>query len=529
MKADYIVSNANVATMNPAYPRAEAFAVWNGQVLGFDSDIFGVEASESYDLGGEVVLPGFVDSHTHLGVTGLQMNVLDVTELESRSAVLRAIGDYAKGVSEGIWIDVFGYDQRKVGGSHLTISELDMVAGENPVWLRHFSSHLSVVNSRALCLMPDARARELTEAADGVLRETEQSWITDLRTPYSIAEIREAVQSAGTQCLAEGITRCIDAGIGAGLCSLSPIELLAFDELRQADSLPLKVQTMVSIDAFHGLEAASDDGMHIGLDLGLQPGFGDDWLSIGPAKLWLDGGMTTRTAAPSEPYTTGESGGLSGDPSLLKRKALLATQSGWDLALHAIGDLAVDLALDIFDDIRDSLGNKTLLRLEHGGMIREDQLPRLSRLSAHVVSQPCFLSHQGDDFAQLVGEDRVSMLYRGRSLLDHGVSLVGSTDRPFPGNPLRGIQFFMERMTNSGRICAPAEALTRYESVATFTSAAGSACGRGRQIGRLVPGGPADFVVLDDDPFACPTDQIAQIGVRSTVIDGIERWRADCK
>jgi len=162
-------------------------------------------------------------------------------------------------------------------------------------------------------------------------------------------------------------------------------------------------------------------------------------------------------------------------------------------------------------------------RIEHAGLIRPDQLPRLARLGATAVVQPNFLRSFGDDYATIMGERRAPWLYRGRGFLDHGIPLVGSSDRPVTdGSPLRAIQFMVERASSSGRSIGPDEGITVDEALHAYTVAGAFACHWEDSAGSLTPGKRADLAVLGDDPRSVEPSRIGGIDVVATFVDGRE-------
>ena len=160
-------------------------------------------------------------------------------------------------------------------------------------------------------------------------------------------------------------------------------------------------------------------------------------------------------------------------------------------------------------------------RIEHAGLVRPDQLARFAALNVAAVVQPNFLRYFGTDYAAIMGEQRMPWLYRGRGFLDHGVRLVGSSDRPVTvGAPLRAIQFMVERMSVSGLVVGPEEGLTVDEALRAYTVDAAWACHREDTLGSLAPGRHADLVVLDDDPRRVDVGRIGDLEVVSTIVAG---------
>jgi len=230
-----------------------------------------------------------------------------------------------------------------------------------------------------------------------------------------------------------------------------------------------------------------------------------------------------RTAALTEPYVgTQNTGLLTGDPAEIAQVAEDAHAAGWQLALHAIGDAAVDAALDVFARAQRRVPRAGARhRIEHAGLIRPDQLGRMRELGVIAVIQPSFLYEYGADYAAIVGPGRSDWLYRGRSLLDAGITVAGSSDRPVAsGAPLQAMQFMVERRTSGGLPVGPGEAITPAEALAAYTTGSAYACRVEDELGSLSPGKQADLVVLSDDPRRVPGRQIGQIGVLATAIAG---------
>ncbi|MFC8077458.1 amidohydrolase [Streptomyces sp. NPDC057307] len=514
------LTNARFLTMDPDHPVAHDLGIWRGRIVGLDEAVTSLPAAEVIDLQGATVLPGFIDAHVHLAWTGFKADTVSIAGRTRIDDVLAVVAEAAaRQGSPGGWLSIAGYDQRALG-RHLTAAELDTVSHGHKVYLLHDSGHGCVVNSAVLGLLPADIPHEngfLTEGAMGVARA--------LRLPHSQRELAEAIGRAARTCLTEGITACAEAGIGGALFGHSPVELGAYQLAREEGLLPLRVQLMVAADRLRPVDAHQDDGIPRALDLGLRTGFGDDRLSVGALKIYTDGGMMARTAALSGPYEgLDHSGQLQDDPDALADTIVAGHLAGWQLAVHAIGDRAADLALDALERaqrLRPRPGARH--RIEHAGLIRPDQLPRFARLGLSAVVQPNFLRYFGDDYAAVMGAGRAPWLYRGRAFLDHGIPLVGSSDRPVTdGSPLRAVQFMVERAAESGQVIGPDEGITVDEALHAYTAAGAFACHWEDTLGSLTPGKSADLVVLGDDPRRVDTARIGDIEVVATYVDGTE-------
>ncbi|MFE5140464.1 amidohydrolase [Streptomyces fagopyri] len=513
------LTNARILTMDPSRPVAHDLGIWHGRIVGLDEAVTALPARRVVDLQGATVLPGFVDAHVHLAWTGLKAVRTSITSCAAVDEVLAVVAAAATRAPDGGWVDLAGYDQRALG-RHLTAAELDKVSDGRKVFLMHDSGHGCVVNTAVLDQLPADVPHEngfLAEAAMGAARA--------LRPPHSQQDLADAIGRAARACLAEGVTACAEAGIGGALFGHSAVELGAYQLAREQAKLPLRVQLMVAADRLHPVNAHEADGIPRALDLGLRTGFGDEWLSVGALKIYTDGGMMARTAALSGPYEgLDHAGQLQDDPELLAETIVDGHLAGWQLAVHAIGDRAADVALDAIERAQRIRPRPDARhRIEHAGLIRPEQPARFARLGVIAVVQPNFLRSFGDDYASIMGEERAPWLYRGRGFLDHGVTLVGSSDRPVTdGSPLRGVQFMVERASASGRVIGPDEGVTVDEALRAYTVGGAFACRWEDSAGTLAPGKRADLVVLGDDPRSVDTSRIGAIDVVATFVDGRE-------
>ncbi|MGV9701561.1 amidohydrolase [Streptomyces sp. NPDC003483] len=513
------LTNARFVTMDPSRPVAHDLGIWHGRIVGLDEEVTALPARRVVDLQGATVLPGFIDAHVHLAWTGLKAARAGIASCATADEVLAVVAGVAARTPADGWVDLAGYDQRALG-RHLTAAELDRAGGGRKVFLLHDSGHGCMVNSAVLELLPADLPHE-----DGFLAEGAMGAARALRLPHSQRDLADAIGRAARSCLAEGVTACAEAGIGGALFGHSAVELGAYQLAREQGLLPLRVQLMVAADRLHAVAAHEDDGIPRALDLGLRTGFGDAWLSVGALKVYTDGGMMARTAALGAPYEgLDHAGQLQDDPESLARTIVDGHLAGWQLAVHAIGDRAVDVALDAIERAQRIRARPDARhRVEHAGLVRPDQLARFARLGVIAVVQPNFLRSFGDDYAAVMGARRAPWLYRGRSFLEHGVTMVGSSDRPVTdGSPLRGVQFMVERASASGRVIGPDEGITVDEALRAYTVGGAFACRWEESAGSLSPGKRADLVVLGDDPRSVETSRIGAIEVVATFVDGRE-------
>lgn len=535
---DLRLDKANILTMDPRRPTASTVGVWDGRIVGVDEEIAGLPARRTLDLGGATVVPGFVDSHTHLVSEGFARGALDVSAATTVDGVLDLISA-AAAADDRPWIDVVGYDQRKLG-RHLGRHELDRAADGRRVIVTHISGHASVVSTAVLSGNPfehpdlDGVERDAAGEPTGVLFERGTMLARRLRLPLSREELVDAIDLAGQTCLSQGITAAVEAGIGALSIGFSPVEVAAYQAARASGRLPIRVQLMVSADALHPVDAHPDDQTRQGIDLGLLTGFGDDRLGLGAVKVFTDGGVMVRTAALTEPYLGPQAGpsntGVLAQPAE-EIMAIVADAhaAGWQLGIHAIGDRAIDLALDAIESAQRARPRPDPRhRIEHCGIARPDQLDRMAALGVVASIQPCFLVDNSEDYAAVLGPERMHWQYRGRSFTDRGIVIAGGSDRPLgAGSPLVGIQYMVERTSAKGMVTGPEEGLPVEQALAAYTSGAAYAARREHAFGSVTARKHADFTVLSDDPRRVDPSGIGKIDVVATVVGGVLAYGAD--
>ncbi|MCX2746862.1 amidohydrolase [Arthrobacter sp. MI7-26] len=538
MILDAIFHNGRIHTMDRDRPTATSLGMINGRIAGLDGELDGLSARRTVNLGGATVVPGFNDAHHHLSMRGQRLRALDLMDgqVGTLDELYEAVRTFAAELPDGAWVRGSGYDQNKIG-SHPTAEDLDRVSGGRPVFLEHVSGHMGVANTAAFERagfsgrqgVPDVDGghvpRDSAGAAHGLLQERAMSLVTDAFRPLDLEEIIKNIAEASRVGLSEGLTSATEPGIGtiAGIGN-SPLDLHAFQLARETGALGLRMTLMPYITALHDVDSGNGNTLGRGLDLGLRSGFGDEWLRIGPVKILADGSLIGRSAAMHDCYH-GEDhnkGFMQYEAGELETLLLGAHRNGWQLALHAIGDAAVDHALDLFETAqRDCPREDPRFRIEHFAVASDQQISRAAGLGVIAVPQGRFITELGDGMIAALGEERSAHLYRMRSLLNAGMVLPGSTDSPVvDGSPLKNIHDMVNRRTANGQLVAPQEALTVEQAVYASTVGSAYAVREEHLKGSLSRGKLADFVVLSDDLFTVPPENIAEITVGATVVGG---------
>ncbi|MFZ3417817.1 amidohydrolase [Arthrobacter sp. 3Tela_A] len=538
MLADLLITNAHVLTQDPARPGAGTLVIHGGRILAVDPDM-DVPARTVFDAEGLTVVPGFNDVHSHSVWFGLGLMETALGDARSLEDVYAAIGAASAELAPDDWVVASGFSPLLLGGAQPDRDRLDEASGGRPVWIKHSSGHACTLNGAALDLV--AGTQDLAAGIDGgvvvrgadgrptgLLEENAMRLVQELMLPYPLETIEKALELATAHYLTEGITSVTDAGIAGGWIGHSPREFGAYQSARDKGLLSVRMQPMLVLDALRSLSGHSDDGGGLGLDAGIRSGLGDEWLRIGPVKIFSDGSLLGSTAYMSEDYVgcTHNHGYLQMDAGELREQALAAYRAGWPIAMHAIGDAAVEHAISIITEAQETYGlNCFPNRIEHGGVVQPEQLDRIAEAGIVLVPQPHFITEFGDGMAELLGPARTELSYPAAGLLRRGAVLPGSSDRPVSnGRPLDVMQSFVERLTPSGRTYGPEERISAEQALAAYTTGSAAATGTSAEKGSLSPGLLADLVFLDQDPTTVHPSRIGATQVLGTMVGGELRY-----
>ncbi|MGL3805259.1 amidohydrolase [Paeniglutamicibacter sp. R2-26] len=544
MRLDLLVRAGTILTLDDSRPTAREMGVIGGRIVGFDEELAGCTAERTEDFGDAAITPGFIDAHCHTAWWGLGLGAVDLSGargLEELYALLEAemlrLED-----RPGVWLNGTGFNNKHHDGLFPDIKRLDAITGERPLYLRHVSGHASITNTATLRLagaleagfanpVGGAVVRDAHGEPTGLVEEAAQGLVQKLLLPYSVEQVAGALDAATARYAAEGITSFTEAGVGGGWIGHSPVEITAYQQALESGRLHARAQLMPALDALAEQESHAADahgtGGGRGLALGIRAGFGNEHLSLGPVKVFMDGSLLGATAAVTEDYCGHQhnTGYLLDTPEQYLERVSAAYRSGWPVALHAIGDAAIDLAIEIISGLQERHGPNALPnRIEHFGIARPDQVAAVARHGIAVTPQASFIGPLGDQFAALVGPEREGWLYRGASLLEAGVLAAGSSDLPVADNNVRrAMASAVDRRTEKGHVLGGAsECLSPLEALRLYTVNAARATGQFGDRGSLCRGKLADFVVLSDSPLE--TDDIAGLRILGTFVGGRQSY-----
>jgi predicted amidohydrolase YtcJ len=510
---DLILHSGKIYPEAGSRRRFEAIAVRKGRVanIGNNSRILALKSksTETINLHGRTVLPGFHDSHIHLLNYGMLLRTLDLSHARSIEEIKRQVKRWTAAAPRNAWVLGRGWDDEKLRERRYpTRDDLDL-ASSSPVFLKRICGHVAVANSAALSLARiDDRAvdpnggqilRDSRGRLSGVLRETAIELVEKV-VPESMDETKTALAQASRKLSKLGLTslHCI-------ISSLT--ELNALRDLKREQRIPQSIYAILPaslIDSLESLRHSEEEG--------------GDHFRIEGIKLYLDGSLGARTAALNQPYHDDptSSGMMTLSNRELRKLLSRAKASKFQLCIHAIGDRAVDLAVHLLGETFGTKGCKELRhRIEHASIVNSESMMKMRRLGIIASIQPRFV--YSDQWAEeRLGRRRLPQLYPFRSMRKAGILLTAGSDCPVEDpNPFEGIWSAMARPGLS-----QAERLTVNDVLTAYTKNPSYASFAENFRGTLAPGKAADMIVLDRDPHESSLEALRKIRVVRTIIEG---------
>ena len=513
-------------------PEAEAVAMGGGLVLatGTATEIAAMagEGTRVIDLGGRLAVPGINDAHMHLLPYGLAMAEVDLRPKSAPTldALLAALRDRAADTPPEGWVTGRGYDHFQLDTArHPTRDELDAACPDHPCYIVRTDGHLAVANTRALALAgigentpsPEGGLIERRDGRlTGLLAETAREPIIEVLPRTTHADMVDAIERGGRDLWTYGITSVMEAAIGL---RDGWSEMEAYRAAHASGRLPVRVWGTVMGDKGRTiLKRCREEG--------LVTGRGDDMFRIGGVKIFTDGSAGGRTAAMTWPYL-GDDPADKGilcipDNAEVAGMVLDAHRAGYTMAIHAIGDAAIDQVLDAYEAaLKDTPDPDRRHRIEHCGWLRPDQMDRMVALHVLPVPQPAFLYYFGDLYLTLAPEEKVAASHPMRTWIDRGLQPSASTDCPVTEiAPLPNIYTMVTRRTTRGTRIGPEQALSVEEALHAYTYAAAYAEKAEDMKGRLMPGQLADVAVFDRDFRSGAHEAILEAHCDLTVLGG---------
>lgn len=529
---DLIFKNGNILTLAESRPKAQALGVQFGRIcrVGGNEEMEGLSGPRTrvFDLRGQTVVPGFIDIHNHFCLYALltgQADCRPAAGCAKGEDVIAALKAQAAGTPPGKWIMGWGYasyllDDKK----NLTRLDLDRASTKHPICLVHVSVHGAVVNSLALKKLGFTKktpnppggviGRDENGEPNGVLSESAFMGPLFFQTPSIYGQMMADFDEAGR---VEMMSRCAARFhrwgiVGAHDPFVDALTLSTYQAAEKTGVFPFRLYAYI-------LNQWADPLMKAGIGRG----FGSEWVKIGAVKIFLDGGMSSRTAAVSKPYAYPPGAGrgiLNYDQKGINGEIEKFNSAGYQISVHAQGDRALGRLLKAFSRVIDP-GNPLRHHIVHAGNLTPPQIDEVKRMNLYIASQANFFSLLGDGFMEAYGPERSRELYRFRTLLKKGIRLGLSSDAPVAEpNPLIGIRDAVCRRTAEGKEFGSAECLSAEQALSLYNREAAYFSFEENERGTLEEGKWADFVVLDQDPTGVAPEAIPSCKVKMTVVGG---------
>lgn len=528
---DRILYNANILTMDAQTPRARALAISGGRVVavGFDDDILELAhpGTVKENVGGRTIIPGLCDAHIHWLLTARTLREVDIFEVPSREIAVKRVAERAATLPEGEWISGQGWTQEVWPDKVFpTAGELDAVTPNHPVFLRSKSVHAFWANSVAMRIA--GIDRNTPDPEGGTIQRDEYGELTGLLLETAGELVSRHLPVLSPENIADQMLAAQKLALESGLTAIHDFDgpdcLRGLQVLRERGDLALRVVKNINADWIQHAIA-----------LGMRWGFGDDWIRVGGLKIFADGALGPRTAHMIAPYDgEPENYGIIVTPKdEMQRLVSMASAAGFPSTIHAIGDHAVRTVLDVYAAVREEEAQRGETpetrrhRIEHVQIIHPDDKHRLAELNIIASMQPI---HATSDYkmSDAYWGQRSKYAYNARLQIDQGVVVAFGSDSPVdPFEPLRGIHAAVTRCRADGSPGAdgwyPENRLTVGEALYGYTVGPAYAAGLESRLGKLMPGYLADLVMLDRDPHKVAPEDLLNLKVEATMVDGV--WR----
>ena len=509
-----------------------ALAIRDGKVIatGSDDEIAALAGPDTQviDLAGRLATPGLNDAHLHLHMYGIAMAELDLRPavIGTLEELLAAVKEKAATLPKGAWITGRGYDHFKLDvGRHPYREELDLAAPDNPVYIVRTCGHLGVANSRAFEL---AGVTEDTPSPEGgmierkngrltgLMAETGREAVTRVLPELTVEDLIAGIERGGNDLLSHGITSCMEAAIG--IREGWP-EMEAYLAAHEQGRLPVRVYGTIMGDKTRSI-------LDEAIAAGMTTGKGDAMFRHGPVKIFLDGSAGGRTAAMTRPYLGGDDDdrGLLciPDQDELNAMVLKAHRAGFQMAVHAIGDAAIDQILNAYEAaLTDTPAPDRRHRIEHCGWLRPDQLERMQRLHVIPAAQPSFIHWFGDLYTTILERERVDASHPYRDWIEAGLEPSASTDCPVTEvDPRPVIHAMVTRKSSGGKVLGEDQRLSMEEALHAYTHASAYGAHEEDIKGRLIPGQLGDVAIWDRDLLRIDPDEVLEARCDIAILGG---------
>jgi predicted amidohydrolase YtcJ len=523
--ADLIFRNGKVITLDTKNNVAEALAIKDGRILatGTDEEIaeYAGERTEVKDLEGLTLTPGLISTHDHFLQYGLSAEfIIDIRypKIRSCEGIASAIGERVRGAEAGKWILATGWDETLLDEKRFPNRwDLDTVSPGNPVWIRRVFQ-MGVANSKAL--EAAGITKETPDPLHGRIDRDDQGTPTGLLRGRAVDLVVDAIPAWTGEEMAQGLARACRDFNSRGITSVIEPGIL-INPLKAYRDFHKK--GLLSVRSFIQYGFLRDEGDVEKALVQVEPG-GDDLLRVIGLKFALDGGVGPRTALMYEPFLDQpDNTGTQLIPTeVLRRMTLRGHEAGFQIAIHAIGDKAIDITLDAYEHAqRSSPRNDPRHQIVHCYFPGEEALRKIVDLGVAVNTQAPFLYWLGDSFIESVGQERAARCIPLKTMMERGINVANSHDTTVtPPIPTIGLYSSVTRTTIRGDSMGEDESVTPLQAFQTYTTLASWHASMEEKIGSIEAGKYADLVIWDGDPLEVCVEGQREIEVETTLLAG---------
>ncbi len=487
---------------------------------GSDAEIFSYctetgEKSERIDLKGQLVMPGFVDSHLHFLEYAYEKSFADLSKVKSLEEMQELLKDkLLEAKAKNLLLRGTGFNHNYWIKTELpSRKDLDRVSEEMPIIIRRACHHVTVCNTPALKL-----AGLLESKPDGILREDEQNIMEEALPLLSLELVKELIMEASNDVLSAGITEIQTDDLSVISSELYGKTIIdAYTELDREGLLPIRVYEQCNLPAKERLKAF--------LDAGYMTGYTTGNFTIGPLKLLGDGALGAKTAAVMKPYTgdEGNRGILNFTDEEMFGLIDMANRAGMQIAVHGIGDRCIEQIISSFEKALSDFPRENHRHgIVHCQITHHSQLERMKAAGLMAYIQPIFIKADRRIVEERVGAELAASSYDWRKMLDMGIHLGAGSDCPVePFDILPNMYYaVMRKEAGQENSWYPEKNLSLEEAINLFTTEGAYASFSEKTRGKLIPGYTADFCVIDRDITSMEPEALNYAKVMMTVVGG---------
>lgn len=533
---DLLIVNAKIWTGRGRFSGSTAtgsqpsgMLVRNGRIAAIGSDLhvysYANDETHIIDAQGQRIIPGITDSHAHIVSGGFQLDRLNLREVKDKGEFVAAVKKEATRLQRGEWVRGGRWSVDSWASQNAPNKDwIDSVTSDNPVFLSRMDGHQALVNSAALKLAGITNTGPEDPEGGEIQRNPTTGEPTGILNESAMGLVGRHIPAPSAEQRYTALLRAMKYANSLGITSIhdlsSPADLEAYRKAKEEGTLTVRITTYLNVSDWERyLDQVSGYGLY------------GDMVHLAGFKGFMDGAMGSRTAYMREPYDDlpkdhpyprGQLNAMADPPERFKQAVAMVDERGLQLAVHAIGDEANHQLLDAYAYAAERRGGRRVRhRVEHAQHLLVEDIPRFAKLGVVASMQPFHKADDGRYAEKAIGKNRLAGSYAFRQLIDSRATVIFGSDWPVVTlNPFAGIDSAVNAKTLSGDVWLASHSLSVEEAIRAYTVMPPRAIRRDDRLGTLEVGKYADFLILSDDPFTFPKEDIGAIEVVKTFQGG---------